>query len=860
MSVARAPGRDNPARGHLQASRIPHAKLAVPAVPPGFVPRPAVRELIVRATEGPLTVVNAPAGYGKTAVLADAAGPDTAWVSVDADDNDPVRFWSAVLLALAGCEAVPPDSPLRTLVPPATPDAPGFLAELVDVLDTLPVPVRLVLDNAQDLVNDGLMHGLATLIRHHPSGLRLVLSTRLNPALPLARVRLQGGLTDIRADDLRFSAADAGRLLQAAGVELDEQRTQALVTHTDGWPAALRWAALSLREADDPDRFLAGFAGDDRSVADYLIDEVLGRLPEDKAELLRLVSICDEVPAALAAELAGRDDAAALLDELERETSLMARVGGSEPAYRMQILLRSYLRADLYRRQPEHAHELHGMATRWFAAHQRIPQALEHAVRSGGEVTTHGLLRRHGLAMVLTGQHLAFRAAYDGLDRDGVDPWLALVSALQHLQVGELAAVVAELDRCRQDWPAVDDPDLALLSRLVEAQLTVASGAWPVAHVHPTPAATELVAWARLDSGWAMLRAGERDAAAQELAEALRLARNDGLRYLVMQALATLGMLRARDGDYSGMRSACAEAVTIAEQHGWQRSPWLAECQLLIAFGCLLHVDTAGGARHAAYALSTASRPTLRSLAQFAEGAAQFDAGHRQAGLAAMRQSRRALAEVALVAELTAVLATFEYEAEILVGLDTEARETLSWARERLPPCAELALMQAWGHGGDLAAIDAGPALLATTPVYAQLLRTALALRSNQRTTARRALGAALTLAEPHVLIRPFAATETSVWRLLVEQAGGFGPAGEFADQVRAVLAPLQAKPIHGTLTSQQRIVLMRLSSSRSLTEIAEELSVSVNTVKTHVRAIYVKLGVNNRRDAVVAAREHGLT
>ncbi|HET9139338.1 helix-turn-helix transcriptional regulator [Actinophytocola sp.] len=822
----------------------------MPGVPPGFVVRTALRELIGNATEGPLTVINAPAGYGKTAVLADTAGPDTAWVSLDHDDNDPERFWAAVLLALSECAAVPRASPLRRLTPAA--DDPAFLAELVDALDMLPTPVRLVLDNAHELTDETLLHGLATLIRHQLSGVRLVLVARGHLALPLARARLQGGLTDIRAEDLRFSVDDAARLLRAAGVELTADRVARLVTHTDGWPAALRWAALSLRHAENPDPFLAGFAGDDRTVADYLLDEVIGQLAEEKADLLRVISICDEVPASLAAALSGRPDAAAMLEELDRETSLVVQVG-HEATYRMQALLRGYLRADLLRRQPEHSIVLHSLASRWFAAHQRIPEALEHAAQTGGEVTTHDLLHRHALTMVLAGQHRPFRTALAALDSDAVDTRLTLVSALQHFQIGDTAAATAELDRVR-DAP---DAEPGLL-RLVEGQLALVTGNWPAGPPAGDP--DDGAVWDRLAAGWRRLRDGDRDGAVAEFDEALRGARHDGLRYLVMQALAALGSARALDQDYSAMRAACAEAAAIAEKYGWQQAPWQAEAHLLLAFASLTQFEPDACRQHSALARSAATRPEIRAVAQFLDGAAQFDIGHRQTGLRLMRQARRQLSDRALSDGLVAAVATIEYQAEALVGLETEARETLAWARERLDGCAELTLMAAWNQA-DPAVLDAiQPVLLATTPIHAQLLRTAAALRSNQRTTARRALAAALALAEPHMLIRPFAATDTSVWRLLVEQAGGFGTAGSFADHVRAVLAPVQATPIHGSLTSQQQTVLLRLSSARSLTEIAAELSVSVNTVKTHVRAIYVKLGVNNRRDAVVAAREHGLT
>ncbi|MBO0880186.1 MAG: hypothetical protein J2P17_07485, partial [Mycobacterium sp.] len=224
---------------------------------------------------------------------------------------------------------------------------PAFLAALVDALDELPVPVRLVLDDLHELSNAQSLHGIETLIRHHPAGLRLVLGSRLDPALPLSRLRLEGRLSELRPPQLRFSEADAALLLELSGVHLDPPQVAALVARTEGWAAGLRLAALSLREVADPDRFVADFGGDEQPVADYLFGEVLSRLSPEKVEFLRAISICDNPTAGLAASVSGRADAGRLLDVLERETSLVTSTDRERRAYRIQPLLRTHLRADL---------------------------------------------------------------------------------------------------------------------------------------------------------------------------------------------------------------------------------------------------------------------------------------------------------------------------------------------------------------------------------------------------------------------------------------------------------------------------------------------------------------------------------
>ncbi|HET6501488.1 MAG TPA: LuxR family transcriptional regulator, partial [Amycolatopsis sp.] len=338
--------------------RVPKNKVVAPAVPGDFVPRPRLLSVLDEARDVLVTMVCAPAGSGKTLLLADWAPrhASIAWVSLDSDDNDDGRFWSALLAALAECPGVPPDSPLRTQVVPARPSRDlGFLAAVVNALDELPEPVWLVLDDVHELTDPDPLYGLETLLRHRPAGLRLVLAARHNPPLPLARLSLADQLTEIRAADLRFATGEARALLESAGVVLLPEQLRNLVEQTEGWAAGLRLAAVSLAEAEDPGRFLAEFAENDRAVADYLIDEVLSQLPEEPREFLYTISVCDEVSAELARAVSGSPDAGTLLDTLERKTSLLVRTGTRERWYRMHALVRSSLLADLTRRTPARA-------------------------------------------------------------------------------------------------------------------------------------------------------------------------------------------------------------------------------------------------------------------------------------------------------------------------------------------------------------------------------------------------------------------------------------------------------------------------------------------------------------------------
>jgi LuxR family maltose regulon positive regulatory protein len=290
---------------------VPRAKIVVPGVPPGYVSRPRLLSALDRTQDAAVALVSAPAGSGKTMLLAEWVRlrhlDDTAWVTLDSDDNDDRRFWSGILTALERCPAVPLDNPARHLAVPAQPSwHPEFTGAVINALAELPDPVWLVLDDVHEIVADGPLKGLETLVRLQPPTLRLMLSTRNDPSLSLAKLRLDDRLTEIRAGDLRFSEPEARALLTSGGVELNADQLSTLVNRTEGWAAGLRLATVSLRDEEDPGRFLAEFAGNDRAMADYLLDEVLSRLSPDQLDFLHAVSVVDEVSAGLAGVISGR--------------------------------------------------------------------------------------------------------------------------------------------------------------------------------------------------------------------------------------------------------------------------------------------------------------------------------------------------------------------------------------------------------------------------------------------------------------------------------------------------------------------------------------------------------------------------
>jgi LuxR family maltose regulon positive regulatory protein len=460
------------------------------------------------------------------------------------------------------------------------------------------------------------------------------------------------------------------------------------------------------------------------------------------------------------------------------------------------------------------------------------------------------------------------------------DPVLGVLAAFAQVQDGDLAAADAALLAARDTVPRPRGAAPAVVATLVAATGTLSAGrVVPVAPLAALRAglSTEDVAvgaWARSVLGTALARSGDRQRARRELETASRAAAEHGLDYLAMRCRTELAVLLGLDGDYADMAAAAEESVAMARRSGRPEFAALAEGQAMLAFACLCRFDPAGAAGHATRAkrpAELAGRPVLRFLVALLDGAARFDAGDRATGLRMMRTARQELGDRVVPPEVVAVAALLECQAAVLLGWDSLARQVATWARTRVGRTAELALLAAWtavarqDNDGAREALrpvvdDSLPALVPLTRLAGRLVETALAVAADERTRARHALATALALAAPADLIRPFEHADTSVRQLLVDQIGGFGASDGFALRVHRALSVRADAHGDGPLTGQETVVLRQLTSQRSLDEVAADLRVSVNTVKTHVRAIYAKLGVNNRRAAVITARERGLT
>ena len=356
------------------------SKITVPDVPAWTVQRPRITELIARGTRWcPLTVVTGPPGAGKTMALAlwAAAEPGAvAWVNVDEYDNRPGVFWSYVIAALrrSGVAIPPPGAAWERA------DDHLLVLRLAAALAGQDPPATLVLDDLHLLTNPEVMRELDFVLRNAGAGLRLAVSSRIDPLLPLHRYRVSGQLAEIRAADLAFGAAEADQLLAQHAITLPADSLECLVRRTEGWAAGLRLAALSMDAHPDPGQFVTELAAEHSTLTGYLVEEVLNAQPPPTRDMLLCTSILEEVSADAAIEMTGDEQAAGILSAVARANAFIQPTGSGR--YRYHTLFAEVLRLKLRREHPDRVAGLHQRAARWSGRNGLLTLAVRHAARA----------------------------------------------------------------------------------------------------------------------------------------------------------------------------------------------------------------------------------------------------------------------------------------------------------------------------------------------------------------------------------------------------------------------------------------------------------------------------------------------
>jgi LuxR family maltose regulon positive regulatory protein len=841
-------------------------------------------ELLQRGALGPFTLVSAPAGMGKSVLLhqwmaANRSSLPVAWLPLRREHRDRRRFWTEVVAALGAA-----DAELAGLAPPPREALEPFLGSLLDALGALARPLALVLDDLHLVSGPEILADLDWMLEAEPRGLRLVAATRSDPPLRLQRLRAAGKLGEVRAADLAFSLAETRELL--APLRLEDGDLASLWRRSEGWVTGLRLAQLSLERRSDHHEFIESFAGSDAAVSDYLTAEVLAaERPRTLSFLLR-TSVADSLCGALAEALTQDSGADRWLRELAGGNAFVSTLDTPAGWYRYHRLFADVLRGELHRRMPDLEPLLHRRAGRWHADHGNPVDAVRHFIVAADWGPAGQVLGEEWLVQVLRGNGAVLLELAAALPREVVhsDAELALALAGLLLEQGELDAADELLERAYElalDLPeerrrrfAVTSTATALyrarlhgdLPEAVDAAREVLDGSWD------REVATDVRALTLANLGIAEFWAGGISDAGAHLQQAAGLALECGNDFVLFLAEAYAAAVDARQGRLEAAAARARTAIQLAERRGWTRQAHAAIAYTTLGSVELWRKAPAEAERcagRATKALERAGEPLLgAAVAQF-RARALLAQGQ---SLAALELVQGAAAGPPLPEFLRASGALLEAELWLLLGEPTRARSVLMELTEAACPDALLGLARIELASGDPAAAlravirfvsVAREPILPWSRVDAWVLAAIARDALHDQDGALRALERALGLAEPRgfgdVIERYGPPVRSLLRRRISRGTAHRALAGSMLSSLDAVSAPSGPSApaaLLEPLSERELTVLRFLPTMMSNAQIAGEMFVSVNTVKTHLKHVYRKLDVTDRRDCVARARQ----
>jgi LuxR family maltose regulon positive regulatory protein len=882
-------------------------KLHLPPVRPNLVARPRLTTRLAEGLTRPLTLISARAGFGKTTLISEwrnAAPTDLhlAWLALDEEDNDPVRFLTYLIAALQTAEASIGENGLVLLQAPQPPRPTVILTTLINELVALRSPLALVLDDYHAITASAIHEALTLLVDRRPPTLRLILTTRADPPLPLARWRVRDQLTEIRADDLRMTTTEAAQFLERVmGLTLSDNDIAALEARTEGWVAGLQLAALSMRGRDDVAGFIRAFANSPVVVVDYLAEEVLGREPAEVQTFLLQTCVLERLGGALCDALTGRADGQQTLEYLRQRNLLIIALDDERQWYRYHHLFADVLRAQLRQTLASEEAELHRRASAWLEQKGLAEEAVSHALAGQDYERSARLIEANRIRLATTGQVATLSHWLNALPAQlrRTRPGLALAQAWVAGPLGDYAGMfthLADAEAALAAWPEAEARPLrgeiaaarVMVSSFLEDPHALAQAQQALADLPAEAAPLRFIAAVGL--GFAYFRAGQL-AATEGVLHQLEAALDPQAASNVIGVTAMLAMVyrqhgRLRDAQRFGQR-----AVDLANIGGRP----LLNAGTILAYAILSRVAYERGQLKAAEA-------HLRQSAELAR-----EANNLGTHLYALTE----LTRLALTRHDLSQAQHWMARAEALTAgkpltptnqMTLEAMRAQVWMAEGKPAEAERwarAQQQAAGESAprltpyDLqrlvmpeaqmaqrhwpAALDTLSSLSAdaeatghTDYLVKALTLQAVALQQIGKTAeALSTLRRVLALAEPEGYITIFVERGETMRGLLTQITGNhrlyaqrllglFDSSGEGAGEAAPLPHPAPA-PLLEALSDRELEILRLVAQGLPDREVAEKLVVVIGTVKKHLSNIYGKLGVRSRTQAVARAHELGL-
>ncbi|MFL6099064.1 MAG: LuxR C-terminal-related transcriptional regulator [Actinomycetales bacterium] len=897
------------------------SKLRVPRRRTGVVLRERLMDRLERGGPGTVTLVSAPAGFGKTTLLVewlDRHGADRgiAWVSLDSRDNDPATYWAYVVAALrtaAGEVGAGAQMLLQSGVAPTE----AALTELCNELDLQSRDVILVLDDYHVIEASEIHDAMTFVVEHLPSRLQLVLATRADPPLPLPKLRARAGLVEARSADLRFTGEETQQYLRTTmGLDLEDDDVTALENRTEGWIAALQLAGLSLQNRSDTMGFIAEFAGDDRYVLDYLAEEVLARLPDDVRLFLLQTSMLERLSGSLCDAVTASTGGKARLAALERANLFLTPLDDRREWYRYHQLFADVLRAHLLEDASDDVAGLHRRAAAWFEAHAETSLAVDHYLAAGDVDRAADVMERAMPVMQRERREAELgrwvRALPDDVVRSRPVLGVAFVGALaQGSDFATIPERLADIEAALRPeggaWPrqpppgliVVDDDGFGALPATVEmyrAALALAGGdlSGTVAHAQEAltlaPPGHDLVrAAAGALGGLAAWTAGDLSGAHAAYLESVAGLERAGFIADVLGCCIAVGDIqRARGRLGDALRTFEWALDLAAATSGREPLRGTADMHVGIAEILLERGDVAAAAEHLAI---VSALPEYNGLPQNPYRSRVVKARLREAegdlddALALLDEADRVYVgdyspNIRPVAATRARLRLRRRELELAEAwaLDqaVSADEPLTYLREYEHITLARILLARHGIRHDDAALDVAVELLTRLLAAAEdggrdgsavevlvLLALAHQARRDQR-AALDVLGRALRLAAPERPVRVFAdegQPMAALLKALPKDVSEEPSTSGYARRILASIEPVERTPasppgLVEPLSARELDVLRLLATDLAGPDIARSLSVSLNTLRTHTKNIYAKLGTSSRRAAVTRARE----